>query len=159
MSSPLEFAELQGRCIGFLNDRKFISVGTSYRDQVRSRVVDYVNDGLQIGFLTWDHTVKMEYMKNNPRVSLCLDALQIEGKAAISGHPGLVENASFMELYRQRHPRPYKNFTSQPNTLLIKIEPTLLMLMKYEDGHLYLDHLDIIRQQAFRKILSPWDRG
>ena len=48
MNSGLEFAELWDRCIGFLNDRKFISVATSYRDQVRSRVVDYVNDGLQI---------------------------------------------------------------------------------------------------------------
>ena len=159
MGSPLEFGELRDRCIGFLNDRKFISVATSYKDQVRSRVVDYVNDGLQIIFLTWDNTIKIEHMKNNPRVSLCVDALQVEGTAAISGHPGLAENAALMELYKQRHPRPYKNFTSQPNTLLIKIEPTLLMLMKYEDRHLYMDHLDIIQQKAFRKILSPWDRG
>ncbi len=154
----MEFAELQERCIKFLNDRKFISVATSYRDQVRSRVVDYVNDGLRIGFLTWDHTVKIEHLKNNPRVSLCVDALQIEGTATISGHPALAGNAALMEIYKQRHPTPYKNFTSQADTLLIKIEPTLLMLMKYEDGHLYLDHLDVIQKRAFRKVLSPWVR-
>ena len=53
MDNPLDFAELQGRCITFLNDRKTISLATSYQDYVRARVVDYVNEGLRIGFLTW----------------------------------------------------------------------------------------------------------
>ena len=129
----MEFSELQERCIRFLNERKFISVATSYRDQVRSRVVDYVNDGLRIGFLTWDHTIKIGHIQNNPRTSLCVDALQIEGTAAIVGHPNLLENAAPMKIYKQRDPTPYKNFVCQANTLLIKVEPTLLMLMKYED--------------------------
>ncbi len=158
MGSAMEFAKLQDRCVRFLNERKFISVATSYKDQVRSRVVDYVNDGLRIGFLTWDHTIKIGHIKNNPRVSLCVDALQIEGTASLAGHPNLSVNAALMEIYKQRHPTPFKNFVSQSNTLLIKVEPTLLMLMKYEDGHLYLDHLDIVGQRAFRKVLSPWVR-
>jgi general stress protein 26 len=154
----MEFAQLQDRCIRFLNERRYIYAATSYKDQVRSRIVDYVNDGLRIGFLTWDHTIKIGHIKNNPRVSLCVDALQIEGTAAISGHPSVVENAALMEIYKQRHPTPYRNFVSQSNTLLIKVEPTLLILMKYEEGHLCLDHLDVIQQRAFRKILSPWVR-
>jgi len=159
MEGAMELAELQDRCIRFLNERKYISVATSYKEHVRSRVVDFVNDGLRIGFLTWDHTIKIVHIRNNPRVSLCVDALQIEGTASILGHPNLAENAALMEKYKQRHPIPYKNFVSQADTVLIKIEPTLLMLMKYEAEHLYLDHLDIIQQQAYRKTLSPWVRG
>jgi len=37
------------------------------------------------------------------------------------------------------------------------VEPALLILMKYEDNHLYLDHLDVIQQIALRKELSPWN--
>ncbi len=155
--TPVDFLELQDRCIKYLNDRKFISLATAWQDHVRVRVVDYVNDGLRIGFLTWADTIKMDHLKSNPRVSLCVDALQIEGKASFQGHPSLPENAAFMELYRERHPSPFKNFISQDNTLLVMIEPALFILMKYERRQLVLDHLEVVEKKAFRKVLSPWD--
>jgi len=157
MNTSLNFKELEGRCIKLLNDKKYIYLATAYQNQVRSRVVDYVNKGIQIGFITWENTVKMEHLKKNPLVSLSLDALQIEGTAKILGHPTLTENAAFMELYKERHSSPYKNFISLANSTLIMVEPTLLILMKYADNHLYSDHLDIIHQIAFRKELSPWN--
>ena len=59
--------------------------------------------------------------------------------------------------YKERHPSPYRNFISIANSTLIMVEPALLILMKYEDNHLYLDHLDVIQQIALRKELSPWN--
>jgi len=156
MNSPLEYEKLQEKCIKYLNDRKFISAATGLQNQVRVRVVDYVNDGIRLGFLTWEDTLKMEHLKQNPAISLCVDSLQMEGKAKILGHPGAKENESFMDLYKERHPSPYKNFVSLANTSLIVVEPSLLILMKYENNHLYLDHLDITSKTAFRKELSPW---
>jgi len=98
MNTSLNSEELQERCINFLNDRKYFSGATAYNNRVRARVVDYVNKGLQIGFMTWDNTMKIHYFKKNPLVSLCVDALQIEETVKILGHPGLAEHARFMEL-------------------------------------------------------------
>jgi general stress protein 26 len=157
MNDLVDFGQLQDRCTKYLNDRKYISLATAYQDRVRARVVDYVNDGLKICFLTWADTIKMDHLKKNPWVSLCIEALQVEGKVFIGGHPSLEGNAPFMELYKERHPSPFKNFISQSNTLLITIEPTLFILMKYEHRQLVLDHLDMVQMSAFRKVLSPWD--
>ena len=89
MDSSLNFKELQERCIKFLNDRKYICAATAYNNRVRSRLVDYVNRGLQIGFITWKDTIKIEHFRKNPHVSLRVDALQIEGAVKILGHPNL----------------------------------------------------------------------
>ncbi len=156
MNSPLNFERLQEKCVKYLNERKFISVATGLENQVRVRVVDYVNDGIRLGFLTWENTLKMEHLQQNPSISLCVDSIQMEGKAKILGHPGAKENEPLMNLYRERHPSPYKNFMALTNTRLIVVEPALLILMKYENNHLYLDHLNVTSQTAFRKELSPW---
>lgn len=157
MSYSLDYNQLQEICVNYLNERKFISVATSYRDRVRARVVDYVNDGLRIAFLTWQGTVKMEHLKQNPRIALCVDSLQVEGRASVMGHPSVAENRRFMDIYKERHPSPFRNFIDQPDILLISVEPELMILMKYERRHLYLDHLDILKQEASRDVLSPWD--
>jgi hypothetical protein len=159
MNTPLDFQELNAKCIKYLNDRKFISVATAYQNQVRARVVDYCNQGIQVGFITWENTIKMDHLKKNPNISLCVDALQVEGTAKIIGHPALPENKGFMEIYEKRHPSPHKNFISQKNVTLIMVEPTLLIQMQYETGHLFLDHLNINQQSAYRKELSPWTRS
>jgi hypothetical protein len=57
-----------------------------------------------IGFISRENTVKMEHLINNPRVALCVDSLQIEGDAVISGHPSLPENRDLLDKYRQPHP-------------------------------------------------------
>jgi uncharacterized pyridoxamine 5'-phosphate oxidase family protein len=158
MNSSLDFMNVQEKCIQYLNERKFISLATALQNEVRSRIVDYVNDGIRIGFITWENTVKMNHLRKNPRVSLSVEALQIEGTAKIVGHPDLPENAAFMDLYKERHPSPYKNFISLQNSILIMVEPALLILMSYEPDHLLLDHLDVLQQKAFRKELSPWKR-
>jgi general stress protein 26 len=157
MNSSIDFSELQDRCLKFLNERKYVSLATARENHVRVRVVDYVNDGLRIGFLTWADTTKMDHLKSNPRLALCVDALQVEGTAVIKGHPSLPENAAFMKLYQERHPSPHKNFISQDKTVLIMVEPTLFILMKYERRQLLLDHLDVTARKAFRRVLSPWD--
>ena len=157
MIQQLEYSKLRDKCVRYLIERKYITLATSYQDQVRSRIVDYVNGGITIGFFTWDNTVKVEHIKHNPRVALAVDNLQIEGMAKIIGHPPLSDHASFMEIYQERLPSPYKNFTSLPNALWIIVEPTLLIMMKYEDQHLYSDYLDVIQQTAYRKELSPWN--
>ena len=157
MKEELDFEKLKDRCLKILDKNKYISVATAIDNQVRVRVVDYANVELSIGFVTWENTVKMEHIKKNPFVSLCIDNLQIQGTATVSGHPQLNENKTFWEKYLERNPNPYKNFAIMNNVSTIIAQPTLMILMTYSDKHLYSDHLDLVQNTAFRKVLSPWD--
>jgi hypothetical protein len=157
MNTSLDFEKLKGRCLKILNENNYISLATALNNRVKARVVDYVNLDLTIGFITWTHTEKMDHLKDNPAVSLCINNLQIEGKALVSGHPGLPENRAFGESFQKRNPNPYKNFIAMEDVTTIMVPPSLMILMTYADKHLYSDHLDIIRNTAFRKVLSPWN--
>ncbi len=157
MEKALDFIKLKERCLKILNKNKYISVATAMNNQVRVRVVDYANVELSIGFITWENTVKMEHIKKNPLVSLCIDNLQIQGTANVSGHPQSSENKIFWERYLERNPNPYKNFAMMNNVRTIIVQPTLMILMTYADKHLYSDHLDLVQNSAFSRVLSPWD--
>lgn len=156
-NQPLDFDKLKSRCVKVLNRSKYISVATASGDAVRVRVVDFANRDLSIGFYTWEHTVKVDHLKKNPKISLCIDNLQIEGTAIFSGHPRLPENSAFGECFRERNPNPYKNFLRTDEAVLIMVEPTLMILMSYENRRLYSDYLDVRDGTAFRRELSPWD--
>ena len=153
----LDFEKLKARCIKVLNKNKYISVATADTDDVRVRVVDFANLDLSIGFYTWRHTIKVKHLKKNPKISLCIDNLQIEGTAAFSGHPGLAQNSAFGEIFKERNPNPYKNFLQTEDAELIMVAPDLMILMTYENRHLYSDYLDLNRGIAYRRVLSPWD--
>ena len=157
MTTSLDFEALQDKCIKILNKNTLIVLATAYNGHVRSRTVDYINNGMQIGFLTWQDTAKMEHIKHNPRVALCVKNLQIEGQVSVLGHPSLAEHQPFMESYKERLPIPYHNFVPQDNVTLCMVEPALAIVMTYEAQHLYLDHLDLTQRTAFRKELSPWN--
>ncbi len=156
-AQALDFEKLKGRCIKVLDKNKYISVATAAGNDVRARVVDFANIGVSIGFYTWEHTVKVDHLKRNPKISLCIDNLQIEGNAVFKGHPRNSENSAFGECFRERNPNPYKNFMEVSDSLLIMVEPTLMILMSYQDRHLYSDTLDLSKGAAFRKVLSPWN--
>ena len=151
------FDSLYETCVKILDDNGLIYLATADDSRVRVRVVDYANIGLRLGFITWPHTVKMEHLKLNPRVSLCVANLQIEGVASAAGHPGLAEHEELMRIYRDRHQVPYHNFIAMDDVELITVEFALAVIMTYEDGYLYLDHLDLAQSRAFRQKLSPWN--
>ena len=157
MNQPLDFEKLKSKCVKILDENKYISVATAQDGRVRVRVVDYANVDLSIGFLTWVHSLKMEHIRHNPQIALCINNLQIEGRAVMTGHPGLESNRLFIERFQERNPNPYRNFIQRDDVTTIMVEPALMIVMTYADKHLYSDHLDLIQQTATRVVLSSWD--
>jgi uncharacterized pyridoxamine 5'-phosphate oxidase family protein len=157
MNTPLNVEKLKNENLKVLHKNKLIYLATACEGRVKSRVVDYHNEGLTIGFITWTDSIKIQHMKRNPLVSLCIQNLQIEGKAKLLGHPGLEENKEFTELYKERHPTPFNNFIQMENVSLVMVEPLLTIMMIYEENYFYLDHLDVVSNVAFRRALSPWN--
>ena len=156
VNAPLNVERLKNENLKVLHKNKLIYLATACESRVKSRVVDYHNEGLKIGFITWTNSVKIHHMKLNPLVSLCIENLQIEGEAKLLGHPRLAKNKEFIESYKQRHPMPYSNFIGMENVVLVMIEPLLTIMMIYKENYFYLDHLDLVKNVAFRTVLSPW---
>ena len=157
MNTSLNIDKLKNKKLKILNENKLIYFSTVCDGRVKTRIVDYYNEGLRIGFITWTDSIKVQHIKRNPIVSLCIKNLQLEGRAKLMGHPGLAENKDFIESYKERHAMPYNNFIGMKNTTLIMVEPTLTIMMVYEANHFYLDHLDLSQETAYRKMLSPWN--
>jgi general stress protein 26 len=57
----------------FLEDHRWMVLGTSCDDRVTVRTVDYASDRLDIYFLSWQHHTKCEQIRKNPNVASCID--------------------------------------------------------------------------------------
>jgi uncharacterized pyridoxamine 5'-phosphate oxidase family protein len=157
MNESLDFDELKIKNLDTLHRHNRIYLATVWGGKVRSRLVDYHNEGLRIGFITWSDTVKVQHIRHNPTVALCIENLQIQGTAKLTGHPGLPGNSEFASAYKERHPTPYNNFIEMDNTIVVMVEPMLTIMMVHEEHYFYLDHLDLVENAAYRKMLSSWD--
>ena len=125
MNQSLNIDELINKNLNVLNKNKLIYCATAHDGRIKSRIVDYYNEGLTIGFITWEDSIKVNHMKYNPAVSLCIENLQIEGKAKFAGHPSLEQNKDFMESYKKRHPVPYKNFIGMKDIINAIADPII----------------------------------
>jgi hypothetical protein len=151
----LEIADVKADIMDELAKDHHIILSTMTDNTVRSRLVDFVHRELSIGFFSWIGTRKIHDMMNNPQVALCVNNVQIEGKAGIYIE---CDNGCkpLLEVYQQQLPDLYEKFHALSGTCFVVVEPTMYILMKYEQASLFLYHLDVVRNKAYRKKLSDW---
>ena len=150
VSQDLDFLELKESIITFLEEKSTIILATSSNDRVTARSISFVNKGLEIFFVTWTHHTKSVQIRENANVALCISNLQVEGKATIRGPPFDPNNKEYLDLYKKKHLRYYNKFAKQPETIIITIEPTLIVKLVNIKGDFYRDHLDIAKNNAYR---------
>jgi general stress protein 26 len=151
----IDMTEIKTEIVKELEKEHHIILSTTIHNKVRSRLVDFVNHELEIGFFSWISTRKIHDMVNNSQVALCVNNLQIEGRATI--YIERVDKCkTLFELYQQKLPKIYEKFRKLPDTCFVTIEPTLLIMMKYEHDSLFLYHVDVVHEKAYRKKLSDW---
>jgi len=135
--------------VKFLQDHRRMVLATSYNDRVTARTVDYASDGLDIYFLSWQHHTKCVQIKGNPKVALCIDNVQIEGKAEILGNPLDEKNKEYADIYRGRLPDVFERFASRPGMVIVKVIPTFMVTFVRNPARRYLEHLDLERKIAY----------
>jgi hypothetical protein len=94
-------------------------------------------------------------MKENPNVALCMDNMQIEGKAEILDRS--LNESTFIEKYKVEHPGSFKKYSSMQKSFAVSVSPILITLWKYENGNPYRDILDIKDHKAIREIYDTDD--
>jgi general stress protein 26 len=145
----LDYENVRQEKIQFLNDHMLAVLATSADDRVTARTVDYASKGLDIYFLSWEHQTKCAQIKANPRVALCIDNLQIEGRAKILGNPLDAKNSKAADIYRAKLPLIFKDFASRPGMVIVKLIPNSIVTFVRSGSRRYWEYLDLNNKTAY----------
>ena len=144
----ISYQLLKEEIISILNCEKSIVLATSYENKVTARTMSHVNSDLTIYFQTSRNSEKAAQIAKNPQIAFATANLQIEAVAEFCGQP---DNVSiFADMYKEKFPQYYENYSSAPDEIVIKATPDKIILYKYIDGKAYRDILNVSEQTAFR---------
>jgi len=148
----LDYKKKKEEIIRFLEskDNEIMVLATSHNDRVIARNVLIASNGLDLYFFTWGHSRKCIQIKENPRVALCKDDVQIEGVAEILG--GLLDekNKEYANVLRNKFPDSVKKWEHRPGMVIVRVRPTLIATAGGAiDDQIYLDYLDLENETAY----------
>lgn len=146
----LDYDLLLGDIVGYLSSNKIWVLATSAQDRVTARSVSIVNSGLKIYFQTHEDYLKYKQIRENNRVALCWNNVQVEGIATIAGNPFAPGNEEFIRLYKESHGDSFDRYTKLPGEVVIAVAAELITMWKYIDSVPYIDYLDVDNKKATR---------
>lgn len=91
---------------------------------------------------------KYRQIVSNNQVALCLNAVQIEGKAEICGHPLESQNSKFAELMKKYHPESYDMYSRVASEVVIKVLPEKATDWLYEKGDTRIYNFDFLNEKV-----------
>lgn len=107
--------EVLGKCI-------FATLATACDGIVHTRQMCLLNDGLKV-FMQTDKTFdKVAEIRKNENVAINCGAYNFTGKAKLIGSPK--DNEWFMQNFKAKHLKSFRQYTNLPNEVLIEIEIT-----------------------------------
>ena len=110
-------------------------VSTSQDDHVTARRMRLLSDGFTLYGWAHSYTRKVAQIKANPKVSVVVEYIQMDGIASVKGHP--TDEPKFLELIRKKLPHRYenlvRNWSENSDRVAIKIMPKRIALFKYSD--------------------------
>ena len=131
-------------------------LATSIDNRTTARRMRLLSDGFTLYGWTNLYTRKAHQIMTNPKVSVVVDYLQIDGTASLKGHP--TENQEFLKVIKRKLPHRYDslvgNWGSKDDRVVIEVNPSRIALWKYDDpelgivGGLYI--LDLFGKKAYR---------
>lgn len=148
----LIYEELEREIKNILGESKTMVLATCADDRVTARMMSCVFDGIIIKFQTDMNFIKVKQILKNPNVALCYNNIQFEGKAEIKGAPLKRGNEEFREKFKEKFEGSYKRYSEDENEIVVEVEPTLIVLWKYEDGRPLRDYLVVSEKKAYREF-------
>ena len=146
---------MKNEIINILDKNQYITFASINNNRIKARTVDYVNNGINIGFFTWNYTNKIDDILANNKTALCVNNIQVEGYAYIDKNI-LKNDNEIINNYKIKLPEIYDKFINLKDICFIIIKPILFIMMSYENNKLFLDYLEIEKNIAYRTELSDW---
>ena len=131
-------------------------LATSQDDHVTARRMRLLSDGLILRGWTNRYSRKSQQIIANPKVSVVVEYIQIDGVASVKGNPA--GEPEFLEIIRKKLPHRYetlvKSWSTNRNTVVIEIMPKRIALWKYVDPDAGIEEgiyvLNIAKEEAHR---------
>lgn len=131
-----------------LGESCYMVLATSFEDRpMASMMTCLVFDGA-IWMQTDKKFPKYGQIQNNPKVALCKNATQIEGKASLCGHPLEKQNEKFAMLMKKYHPESYEMYSRVDSEVVIKVIPEKAIDWLYEKGDDRIYNLDFVNRKV-----------
>ena len=153
-TKELDYKKKKEGIIKFLEsrDNAIMVLATSHNDRVIARNVLIASKGLDLYLFTWSHSRKCKQIRENPRVALCKEDMQIEGLAEILGALREEKNKEYADILRNKFPDSVKRWENLPGMVIIRIRPTLIATAsEIISDQIYLDYLDLENEKAYAK--------
>ena len=131
------------------------SCGSDMR--VSARSMSIINKGLEVWFQTDNRFKKKRQIDENPFVALCIENMQIEGRAEKTGHSLDTENKFFCDEFMLHHPGSYKAYTLSRDEAIYRVIPETIVLWRYDKVQSYRDFIDTQKREAVREyyVVEP----
>jgi general stress protein 26 len=150
----LDYKKKKKEIVNFLDsrDNAIMVLATSSNDRVIARNVLIASKGLDLYLFTWGHSRKCKQIRENPRVALCKDDMQIEGSAEILGALREEKNKEYADILRNKFPDSVKKWENLPGMVIIRIRPTLIATAsEIISDQIYLEYLDLENGKVYAK--------
>lgn len=115
-----------------IGESKKAVLATSSNDRVTSRMMSFVIYENKFYCQTDKRFLKVKQILNNPKVSICIDNIQIEGIAKIIGKP--LKNNIFITLFKEYFKNSYENYSFLENEILLEISPSFITVWNYKEA-------------------------
>jgi general stress protein 26 len=134
-----------------LGKSRIMVLATCSKDRVTARSMSCIMMNQRIYFQTDRRFLKSEQIRENPKVALCVDYVQLEGLARIIG--GAKDAPEFCNQYKKYFKGSYDAYTHLKNQIVVEVEPTFITLWKYTKDHMpYRDFIDCVNKKARREM-------
>ena len=117
-----------------LETEETLTLATCAGNRVTIRPMSHICQGLAVYFQTDRNSLKMQQIKENPNVALCVGTYELEGTAAFAGKPLDAENTFFAQLYKIKFPHAYALYSALDEEILVKVTLTRARQWRYIDG-------------------------
>ena len=145
----IDYNKLQNEIVEFISKKSYMALATCSNQHVTARMINVINDGLDIYFLTSNSFTKFKQISRNPYIALCVENMQYEGKAEIMGNP--LENQFFKQTYQKKHEKSFDLYAYLKDSIVIKIYPMIITLWKYVPGiEPYREYLNVPEKKALK---------
>ena len=115
-----------------IGEAKKAVLATSSNNRVTSRTMSFVIYENKFYCQTDKKFLKVEQILDNPKVSICIDNIQIEGIAQIIGKP--LEHNIFVTLFKKYFKNSYENYSFLENEILLEMNPIFITVWNYKES-------------------------
>ena len=128
------YAIAKEEVISALETEDTLILATCADNRVTIRPMSHINAGLDVYFQTSDDSLKMQQIRINPKVALCVGSYQIEGTAEEQGPPLASENAFLAAAYEKKHPCSFQKYSAYPDEIVVCVTIQRVTQWRYIGG-------------------------